>query len=183
MIILVCTFTVAASLAEMASMAPTSGGQYHWVSEFAPPKYQKFTSYITGWLSALGWQATTATTAYGAGVGVLYIAAMNYPSYEPTQWHGTLATLAVLVVSTIGNTIGARKLPLLEGVILFLYIFGFCAILIPLWVLSPKAPASEVFGSWSNFGGWPTTGTAAMVGMLTATGALAGILTHKTTYR
>merc|ERR1712000_457086 len=30
------------SMAEMASMAPTSGGQYHWVSEFAPRKYQKF---------------------------------------------------------------------------------------------------------------------------------------------
>jgi amino acid permease len=39
---------VMASLAEMASMAPTSGGQYHWVSEFAPPKYQKILSYLTG---------------------------------------------------------------------------------------------------------------------------------------
>ncbi len=36
------------SLAEMASMAPTSGGQYHWVSEFAPPKYQKILSYLSG---------------------------------------------------------------------------------------------------------------------------------------
>lgn len=27
-----CTFTLAGSLAEMSSMAPTSGGQYHWVS-------------------------------------------------------------------------------------------------------------------------------------------------------
>ena len=36
------------SLAEMASMAPISGGQYHWVSEFAPPKYQKFLSYMVG---------------------------------------------------------------------------------------------------------------------------------------
>jgi choline transport protein len=39
---------IAASLAEMASMAPTSGGMYHWVSEFAPPRYQKFMSYLTG---------------------------------------------------------------------------------------------------------------------------------------
>lgn len=39
---------VIGSLAEMASMAPISGGQYHWVSEFAPPKYQKFLSYISG---------------------------------------------------------------------------------------------------------------------------------------
>ena len=39
------------SLAEMASMAPTSGGQYHWVSEFAPPQYQKILSYMTGWMA------------------------------------------------------------------------------------------------------------------------------------
>jgi choline transport protein len=37
-----------ASLAEMSSMAPTSGGQYHWVSEFAPGKYQKVLSYTSG---------------------------------------------------------------------------------------------------------------------------------------
>ena len=28
--------------------APTSGGQYHWVSEFAPPRYQHILSYLTG---------------------------------------------------------------------------------------------------------------------------------------
>lgn len=28
--------------------APISGGQYHWVSEFASPGQQKFLSYITG---------------------------------------------------------------------------------------------------------------------------------------
>lgn len=39
---------VYASLAEMASMSPTAGGQYHWVSEFAPPKYQKLLSYFSG---------------------------------------------------------------------------------------------------------------------------------------
>lgn len=39
---------VAVSLAEMASMAPIAGAQYHWVSEFAPAKYQKLMSYLTG---------------------------------------------------------------------------------------------------------------------------------------
>jgi choline transport protein len=39
---------IIASLAEMSSMAPTSGGQYHWVSEFAPSKHQKFLSYTSG---------------------------------------------------------------------------------------------------------------------------------------
>jgi hypothetical protein len=34
--------------------APTSGGQYHWVSEFAPPSLQKFLSYVTGEILYLG---------------------------------------------------------------------------------------------------------------------------------
>lgn len=36
------------SMAEMASMAPTSGGQYHWVSEFAPRVHQKLLSFVIG---------------------------------------------------------------------------------------------------------------------------------------
>lgn len=36
------------SMAEMASMAPIAGAQYHWVSEFAPRRYQKILSYVTG---------------------------------------------------------------------------------------------------------------------------------------
>ena len=36
------------SMAEMASMAPIAGAQYHWVSEFAPERFQKILSYFTG---------------------------------------------------------------------------------------------------------------------------------------
>jgi hypothetical protein len=46
---------VVASLAEMASMAPTAGGQYHWVSEFSPPSVQKPFSFFIGWMSTLSW--------------------------------------------------------------------------------------------------------------------------------
>lgn len=42
-----------ASMAEMASMAPTTGGQYHWVSEFAPKSAQRELSYVVGWLCVL----------------------------------------------------------------------------------------------------------------------------------
>lgn len=42
------TLATVASLAEMASMMPLSGGQYHWVSILAPARWAKFLSYITG---------------------------------------------------------------------------------------------------------------------------------------
>jgi hypothetical protein len=41
------------SMAEMASMAPIAGAQYHWVSEFAPERFQKILSYLTGYVVAL----------------------------------------------------------------------------------------------------------------------------------
>lgn len=38
------------SMAEMASMAPIAGAQYHWVSEFAPESMQRVLSYISGYV-------------------------------------------------------------------------------------------------------------------------------------
>lgn len=43
--------------------------------------------------------------------------------------------------------------------------FGIC---IPLWVLAPKASASDVFGKFENFGGWASTGAACLVGQMAA---------------
>lgn len=40
--------------------------------------------------------------------------------------------------------------------------------------MAPKAPASEVFGSFSNSGGWNSIGTACFVGTISATGSFAG---------
>ncbi|KAH2134422.1 hypothetical protein KXV35_008210 [Aspergillus fumigatus] len=80
---------VFASIGEMASMAPTSGGQYHWVSEFAPRRAQKFLSYITGWLSATGWQCAIVSIAFLAGTIIQGLVVLNDPTYEFQRWHGT----------------------------------------------------------------------------------------------
>jgi len=157
---------VVASMADMASMAPTSGGQYHWVSEFAPKSMQKYLSYVVGWVSALGWQAGTASSAYLTGTMIQGLIVLNNPSYTPTRWQGTLFTIAISLIATFFNTYGAKQLPLLEGLILFLHIFGFFAILIPLWVLSPKNSAKEVFTTFQDGGGWGSIGTAAIIGQI-----------------
>ncbi|KAM0699414.1 hypothetical protein Q7P36_001462 [Cladosporium allicinum] len=170
----ICTFALAASLAEMASMAPTSGGQYHWVSEFAPRAQSKFLSYIVGWLAALGWQALVATTAYSSAVIILSMASIYHPEYAMQNWHQSLLMIGIGVIGTLMNTYGAKHLPVLEGIVLIVHIFGFFCIIIPLWVLAPKAPASEVFGTFENFGGWSSVGAACFVGSITATGSFAG---------
>lgn len=82
--------------------------------------------------------------------------------------------IGIGVIGTLMNTYGAKHLPVLEGIVLIVHIFGFFCIIIPLWVLAPKAPASEVFGTFENFGGWSSIGAACFVGSITATGSFAG---------
>ncbi|KAI0521992.1 hypothetical protein F5B22DRAFT_512869 [Xylaria bambusicola] len=42
------TISVYSSLGELASMTPTSGGQYHWVALMAPHPWSSFLAYVTG---------------------------------------------------------------------------------------------------------------------------------------
>lgn len=58
------TLSTCVTIGELASMAPTAGGQYHWVSMLAPRSNRKFLSCITGWMTVLAWLATIATGAF-----------------------------------------------------------------------------------------------------------------------
>ncbi|KAK8127242.1 hypothetical protein PG984_008350 [Apiospora sp. TS-2023a] len=140
------------SMAEMGSMAPTTGGQYHWVSEFAPRKYQRFLSYVMGWMCVLSWQTGCASSAYISGGQIQGLIALNYPSYQPQGWHTTMFSIAVAAFSVFFNAALARKLPLVEASLLSIHVLGFIAILVVLWVLSPITPAAQVFTSFNNGG-------------------------------
>lgn len=170
----ICVLPVVASMAEMASMAPTSGGQYHWVSEFGPPSIQAPLSYVVGWLSALSWQAFLTSAAYPSGQLILIAASTTNPNYVPTVWQGTLMTMAVGLFAAMFNAYGAKRLPLFEGAILLFFFIAFFAVCIPLWVLAPMASAREVFTEFENNGGWPSIGVALIVGQIATVGAFVG---------
>ncbi|KAF2182538.1 hypothetical protein K469DRAFT_740232 [Zopfia rhizophila CBS 207.26] len=132
-----------ASISEIASMYPTSGGQYHWTVLLAPPKWSKFLSWLTG------------------------LPVLNNPSYNYRRWHRTLLLYAVLMVSVFVNTVAVRISLALEGIILVLQMFGFLAILIPLVHLALQPPAEFVFAAWSNGSGYPD-GLSWLVGLFTS---------------
>ena len=157
-----------ASMAEMASMAPTAGGQYHWVSEFAPPRWEKPLSYLVGWTSALGWVTGCPSAAQITGFlvqGLVYL--KNADADFSRLWQTTLLIMAFLVAAVLFNLFLAKQLPLAEGIFLIVHIFGFFAFLIVLWTMSEHAPASEVFGQFQNYGAWSTTGVSTLVGITT----------------
>lgn len=60
-------------------------------------------------------------------------------------WQATL-TVFLFILMTVGfNMFLAQHLPLAEGIVLFLHVFGFFAFLITLWIMADHAPAKEVF--------------------------------------
>lgn len=156
------------SLAEMASMAPTSGGQYHWVSEFAPPQYQKCLSYLTGWMSTLSWQAGVASGGFLVGTVIQGLITINDSSYEAKPWQGTLLIFAVSFIVFNLNIWCARALPMFQNLLLVLHIFGFTAIIVFLWVVGRVQPATAVFTQFENRGGWNSMGLSLMVGQINA---------------
>jgi choline transport protein len=131
-----------------------SGGQYHWVSEFAPKKHQQFLSYIAGWLSVLGWQTALVGSAYSVGLAVQGMIALNNPGYTVPASHGVVLTIGAVLLTIIFNTVLLRKLPALEGAMMVIHVFAFIAVFTVLWVMGDRAPASEVFTEWTDPQGW-----------------------------
>jgi amino acid transporter len=155
-----CYATIVASLAEMESMAPTSGGQYHWVSEFSPPEYQKILSYASGWVSTLGWLASVASSVYICATQIQAIINVTRPDFAFTAWQITLIMLLVTAVTIVFNTWGTPFFPELEIGSLVGHTLGFFVVLIPLWVLCKTNSAEEVFTSITDQSGWDNMGMA-----------------------
>lgn len=104
------TIAVALSLAEMSSIYPTAGGQYHWVAGLAPPKYRKTASWFTGWISVGGQICLTASAAFAGGLQMRGMVSLNDPNYVPKQWQGLLFYWLVLLYALVVNIWGSKPL-------------------------------------------------------------------------
>ncbi|KAK2748735.1 hypothetical protein FQN57_000316 [Myotisia sp. PD_48] len=159
-------FAVFATLSELVSMAPTSGGQYHWVAMLAPRWCNRFLSYMTGWLTVAGWQATIASACFLVASMIQGLVLLTNPGYEATPWQATLIFWAVLLYCVLINTVMSRLLPAFETLALALHLIGFVAVLVPLVRLGPKGDAKMIFTTFLNGGNWPNQGISFLVGLV-----------------
>ncbi|RWA12218.1 hypothetical protein EKO27_g2898 [Xylaria grammica] len=192
-IVWIGTISTFAVLSELASMAPTAGGQYQygttqkgapyaslltcvesWVAMLASTSSGRFLSFITGWVTFAGWQAVTASAAYLIGTLLQSVIILLDSSYTPEPWQTLLFFWAILAFAVFINTVASKTLAHFEGLILVLHIFGFFGILIPLVYLSPHGDAS-VFTTFVNGGGWPDRGLSFVVGLPASVFSLIGI--------
>ncbi|KAJ3495377.1 hypothetical protein NLG97_g3439 [Lecanicillium saksenae] len=163
------------SMAEMSSMAPIAGAQYHWVSEFAPRNMQRILSYVSGWTSTLALQAGNALGVLLVGTLIQTIIVVNVEDYAAPRWHGSLFVIVAVCFAFTGSVIGYRVLHYWQNAAFAIHVMAYFAILIPIWVNAPEATHEQVWIKFENGGNWSSMGLAILIGQLPGTSFQVGI--------
>lgn len=156
---------VVLSMAEMAALEPTTGGQYHWVSVFAPPKLRKPASYFVGWMCALGWQSYVPGASNVGASAIQGFAVVASDTYVPKAWHIALLTILLCTTAILFNVHLARRLPGIEAAVFTIYILAFVAFFIILLAMGPRSGAKTMFTQFEDNAEWGSIGTACFVGI------------------
>ncbi|KAL4738369.1 amino acid/polyamine transporter I [Aspergillus similis] len=168
-------FATAASLAELASMYPTAGGQYHFTAILVPQRLRNALSWTVGWIGTFGWIAFAASAPFFAATMLQGVIVLNHESYGMDRWQGSLIYWALIALAAAINIWGSRLLSLVESVSLLIHVSAFIAIFTILWVCSPDKHSAEfVFTTFLDNSGWSSDGVAWSIGMLSSCYVLTG---------
>ncbi|KAF9890350.1 hypothetical protein FE257_006016 [Aspergillus nanangensis] len=133
--------SVACSLAEIASVYPTAGGQYHWVAILSPRPIRSFASWFTGWISIGGQAVFTASAAFASGLQMQGYIVLNNKDYIPERYQAMLLVWLTLVYAIVINIWGHQLQPKANLLAAALHIAAWVAVIIVLAVMAPKNDA------------------------------------------
>lgn len=175
------------SLAEMASMTPSSAGPYQWTAELAPKSCQKVLSFIVGmsnhsmaqmafltWLESgyfdvLGWQAALAFSAYLIAANIQGLLFLFDASYVPKNGHLTALMIGSALVTITVNSRSTRLLRHCSWLMGVLFICVWLFICITLAILAPHPATAGLRRSiafdFQDPSGWGSN-VAVLVGIL-----------------
>ncbi|KAG0615789.1 hypothetical protein M758_5G067200 [Ceratodon purpureus] len=176
------TLCVGASMAEICSAYPTSGGLYFWSAQLAGPKWKPFAAWITGWFNVVGQWATTCSADFALAqilqiIVLLSTGGANGGGYVLTR-NQIVAIIAALLVSQ--GLLNCLPIQILDYLGLFAVawnvIGAFVLIIIIPTVATKRQTASFVFTSFNVIPelGLPSKPYVFLLGLLASQFALAG---------
>ncbi|ORY23939.1 amino acid/polyamine transporter I [Naematelia encephala] len=169
------SMAIAASLAEICSVYPTSGGVYYWSAMLSTPKYSAFASYLTGWLGTVGNWTVTASITFGGSQLILAAATLYHEDYVPTAWQTCLVYWASLIGSLLINLFFNKHLDKLNNICLWWTGASVIMIIITLLAMADTRNSGKfAFSQFdASYSGWPAA-WAWFVGLLQAAYTLTG---------
>lgn len=163
-----------ASLAELASIQPIAGAQYHWTYHLAPPKSRRFITWMQGWLTWFSWISLLAGVVNVGTYQVTTLAATQY-GYTAQNWHTVLIMYAMLIAMGFVNMFAFWVIPWLELVAGVLHVLLWVIFVVVLLTLAPKHSKDWVFFSDSQMSGWTNSYVSFNLGMVLVTWGFVGL--------
>jgi len=150
-------------MAELASVYPTAGGQYHFASILAPRSIRKSVSYACGIITVIAWMAIGASVTIIPGQQLTALAAGLNPDYTIKPLHVFLIYQATGFLVLLYNLFALKKAPWTHDIGFALSIGIFLILFIASLVRSHQGPSSQVFSTFINLTGWPN-GVCSLIG-------------------
>lgn len=161
---------IAASLGELSSVYPTSGGIYFWTAKVSPPAYAPLISYVDGWLNTVGNWLILLSINFGGAQLILSAPGIWNPEYAPKNWQVLLTFWAIMILCALVNLLPNRYLDQLNHACMYWTGASVIIILITLLAMADTRNSGQfVFGEFDpSPSGYPS-GWAWCVGLLQPT--------------
>ncbi|KAF5724195.1 HNM1-choline permease [Fusarium mundagurra] len=162
-----CAFyaCAAVTLAELASVYPTAGGQYHFTSILAPERYNRQFSYVCGMISTLSWTINAASVAL-IGSQLLVSFPQFFNGYEPERWHLFLIYQGLNLFSLFYNLFLLKRTNWIHDCAFVLTLSTFFVTCITCLCRSEKQSSEWVWTNFETTTGW-NDGVAFMTSLVT----------------
>ncbi|KAL8949946.1 MAG: hypothetical protein Q9222_003978 [Ikaeria aurantiellina] len=163
-------WAIAASIAELSSAIPSSGGVYHWATITAG-RYGRPCGWFAGWWNCLAWLLGFASIVQIVSALSVSMYAVMHDDFVTKQWHVFVTYIIVTWVSCFIVGYLNRALPVIEqlggyfvmaGVLITIVV---CAVL-PHVNHQAYASNATVWKDWNNETGYSSDGFAFLLGML-----------------
>ena len=167
----VCYWFVGASIAELASAIPASGGVYHWAAATAGKKYGIACAYFAGWLNFCAWLFTVPSTCCIIGQGIVYCYQLFHPDSVFERYQVFIVYLIVCWAQAFIVMFGTKMLPTINTIGCILIVAGFFITIIVCAVMphvngTGYASSKFVWKTWDNQLGYSSDGFTFLLGML-----------------
>ncbi|KAI9874448.1 MAG: hypothetical protein M1830_009735, partial [Pleopsidium flavum] len=165
-------WVIAASIAELASAIPSSGGVYHWASITAGPKYGRICGFFAGFWNFFAWIFGCASSSAIIGNLTVQMYATNHPDFVAQKWHVFVSYLIITWCCCCVVLFANRALPAINDAGLFFILGGVVITIIVCAVMpgrgSERGYASNAFvwKDWSADLGYSSNGFVFLMGML-----------------
>lgn len=125
LVVSVFYWTVAASIAELASAIPSSAGVYHWASVTPGPRWGRAVGFFAGWWNYLAWVLGLASMSSILGNTLVQMYALGHPDLVVEPWHVFLAYVLSTWCSCAVVCLANSAMPWFTKVGIFFILAGF----------------------------------------------------------